>query len=123
MSVAALAQAHAEDRAWAARGGSFGVSFKQGHRTGWRDGIEWVVRAHRVQWEATVLQVWPKFLAAGIDRSPRDVDNAIQSAREALHADDAVWFDPDTVHGWEALEPHVLRFLDLADDELAAVAA
>lgn len=118
---AALAQATAETAAFDASRVSYGVSFKQGHRAGWRGAIEWIVRAHRVHWEARVLEVWPRFLAAEIDRSPRDIDNAIQSAREALHADEGEWFDPETTHGWEVLEPHVYRFLDLTSDELEVV--
>lgn len=34
-----LAQAAAETRAWQTRQHRFGVSFKQGHRVGWADGI------------------------------------------------------------------------------------
>lgn len=119
---AMLAQASAESAAFARIRSRYGVSFKQGHRTGWREAIEWMVRSHRVQWEARVAEVWPKLLIAGIVRTPRDIDLAIDSARQSLHDDDAVWYDPDTTHGWEVLEPHVLRFLDLDDTELAAVA-
>lgn len=118
-----LAQARAESAAVARlRNRYASESFKQGHRTGWREAVEWLVRSHRVQWEARVAEVWPKLLIAGIDRTPRDIDLAVDSARQSLHDDDAVWYDPDTTHGWEVLEPHVLRFLDLDDAELAAVA-
>lgn len=34
-----LAQAAAESKAWKASGHRFGVSFKQGHRIGFRDGL------------------------------------------------------------------------------------
>lgn len=116
-------QAVAESAAFARNRNRYGVSFRQGHRTGWREAVEWMVRSHRVQWESRVTEVWPRLLIAGITRTPGDVDRAIDSARQALRPTDEVWYDPDSDHGWEVLEPHVLRFLDLTDDELEAVAS
>ena len=117
------AQATAEDRAWAANRDNYGVSFKQGHRTGWRDFADWAVRtAGPIHWETRVTETRLRLLAAGIARTGRDIDLAIDSARSALHDDDTDWADPDTTNGWAILEPHVLRFLDLTDDELQAVA-
>jgi hypothetical protein len=117
-----MAQAQAEDAAFARTRDRYGVSFKQGHRHGWRDGIEWVVRSHRVHWVGRVVEVWPGLLIAGVVRTPGDVDNAIQSAREALHDEEYVWLDPDSDAAWGVLEPHVYRFLDLTDTELERVA-
>lgn len=115
-------QAVAESAAVARNRNRYGVSFKQGHRTGWREAVEWIVRSHRVQWENRVAEVWPRLLTAGIVHTPGDVDRAIDTARQALRDDDGVWLDPDSDLGWSVLEPHVLRFLDLTDSELEAVA-
>ena len=38
-----LAQAGHESTAWEANRNHFGVSFKQGHRTGWWDAVRWVL--------------------------------------------------------------------------------
>lgn len=122
MTAVVPPQALAESAAFARTRNRYGVSFKQGHRTGWREAVEWIVRSHHVQWESRVAEVWPRLLIAGIARTPGDVDHAIDSARQALRADEGVWVDPDTTHGWDVLEPHVYRFLDLTDDELEMVA-
>lgn len=115
-------QATAEDRAWAGQGRNYGVSFKQGHRRGWRDFVEWAVRTGGpIHWEARVTETWLRLVAAGIARTGRDIDLAIDSARSALHAEEGDWIDPDSGN-WEVLEPHVFRFLDLTDDELEKVA-
>lgn len=119
-----MVQAHAETVAAERIQGRYGdVSFRQGHRTGWRDAIEWAVRASGpIHWDHRVVEVWGRLLIAGVARTGRDIDLAIDSARDALAADTGTHPDPDSTHGWEVLEPHVLRFLDLTDAELAAVA-
>lgn len=50
-----LAQAEAETRAWSGREHRFGVSFKQGHRVGFRDGVDWA-RSTVVSWETITPQ-------------------------------------------------------------------
>lgn len=118
-----LAQARAESAAFGESRLSYGTSFKQGHRRGWRDFAAWAVRAAgEIHYESRVVEMWGRLLGAGIARTGQDIDRAIQSAAEALYADDGVWHNPDSTHGWEVLEPHVLRFLDLTDAEIAAVA-
>lgn len=121
-----MVQAHAETVAAERIQGRYGdVSFRQGHRAGWWDAWQRIVAPQAVRdlmWPARAVGVFADLLLVGVLREVRSCDLAIQSAREALAADDGDWFDPDTARGWSVLEPHVLHFLDLTDTELQAVA-
>lgn len=57
----------------------------------------------------------------GIARPDEHIDNAIQSAIEALTADLGYRPNPDTTRGWWDIEPHAYRFLDLEQDERGRV--
>lgn len=100
------------------------VMHDRGYMNGWRDGIEWLARASGpIHWDAQVVELFVRLLTVGVARTGYAIDHAIDSARAALRTDeDGAWPDPDTTHGWGVLEPHVLRFLDLTEAELAAVA-
>lgn len=52
-----------------------------------------------------------------VTRSETDIDNAIQSAIEALTDRDGFRPNPYNDRGWWEIEPHALRFLDLEMDE------
>lgn len=119
-----MVQAHAETAAFTASRLSHGVSFKAGYRAGWWDAVQWLLTAvdAPVVWPARTTAVHVTLLLAGVHRPLTDIDNAILAARDALHADEGGWYDPDSDRHWEVLEPHVLRFLDLTPTELQAVA-
>ena len=53
-----LIQASRESRAWESHKHNFGISYKQGHRRGWWDAVQWVLDAQR-GWDAldTPIQV------------------------------------------------------------------
>lgn len=76
-----------------------------------------LMHPHRVQ------EMQERLRARGITRTDTQVDLAIQSAREALHADTGTWPNPDTDHGWWDIEGHAVRFLDLDYDEVFEVAS
>lgn len=52
-----------------------------------------------------------------IHRSETHIDNAIQSAIEALTSRDGFRPNPENDRGWWEIEPHALYFLDLEMDE------
>lgn len=55
-------------------------------------------------------------IRSGVTRSDVAVDNAIQSAIEALFTDNGYRSNPDTARGWWEIHPHALRFMECEQD-------
>lgn len=122
----ASAAVDAEDAAWAPNRHRWGRSFKTGYRKAWWAALTWLIQTHRshhadLMWETAATGVFVNVLLVGAARTITECDLAVQSAREALHADTGRWYDPNGT-GWEALESHVYRFLDLTPTELEQLA-
>jgi hypothetical protein len=118
------AAARAEDTAYAQARLSYGASYRQGFRAGWWSVFRLITQAQvtrGLMWRERAVGVFTDLLMAGVLRDVHACDNAIQSGREALHADLGVWLDPDTDTGWEVLGPVVYGFLDLTASEVEAV--
>ena len=59
----------------------YGASFRQGHRTWWRDGIEWIIRSHRVSLKTQSSPSWSQSAAVMSMSKPLTVPSAATSEK------------------------------------------